>query len=127
MAKLRGKDMVVSKDGIPIAHKRDASFEINAEIMDTTDGDSGGFREKAFADIMELSTEVSGLLSEASASSILSIAGTEVALKFALNNTEGVEQASVSCSALCGNLSIEGSYDGVVSFSASFESNGEIS
>jgi predicted secreted protein len=124
--KLFGKNLTVSAGGIVIANKRDASFELNAEVVDTTDGDSGGFREKAFVDIQDMTTEVSGLMTTANTTSILSLNGTEVALIFEINNSEDVAQGTVSCNALCTNVSVEGSYDGVNSFSASFESNGEI-
>ena len=126
MPKLMGKDMTISLNGSAVANGRDKSFELNAEVVDTTDGDSNGYREKAFVEIQDMTTEVSGLMTEANTTSILAFNGKEMALAFQLKDTEDNVEGSVSCNALCTNVAIEGSYDGITSFSASFESNGTI-
>ena len=123
MAKILGKNVVLKANGTQIASGRTISLDISDEMIDLSTQESTGV-ERAYG-LESLAATADGLLSDANTQSILNLRKTNVTLSCEIG--QSTPAAIISCGALVENININSEYNGVVTFSASFQSNGGIS
>ncbi len=124
MAGYSGRDLRISRDGVPVAGARSDTLTLNGEVVDITDKDSGGWREllSKFG-IKSVSGEISGILKDGA------LAGDIIAGDSPMeDHTIAVADFAV----LYGDFKLvnyapTGSHDGAIEFTAGLESSGAIS
>lgn len=123
MAGFSGRDLRISRDGVPVAGARSDNLTLNGETVDVTDKDSGGWRELLGKfGVKSVSGEVSGILKDGA------LAGDIIAGDSPMeDHTIVVADFAV----LFGSFKLigyapTGSHDGAIEFTATLESSGAV-
>lgn len=117
-----GRDMRISRDGVPVAGARTDDATLNGEPVDITDKDSGGWRTllSTFG-VRSMSGSIAGLLlDDALAEDI--IAGDSPMV----NHTVDLEHAILYGNFKLANFNATGAHDGAIEFTAGIESSGAL-
>lgn len=131
MSAIKGRSIVVQRNGVTIAGVRSKSVSINGSSIDTTNDDNNGIRQLLDEPgQVEVSISVSGILTnDALLQEALSVADRGQTMSFIMPGgwTGSPSFQTLSGGFFMSSFSITGEYQGAATFEAEFQSSSTVS